>query len=134
MKKRNCKNSRLGLEHGSARAAIGTEKRLFHDFDNHICTSYASSIDAQGSSYHDRLNAALGNAQVCGKFLAVFRVRYGDGGHSLYHGYQVNVEERGGRTLPLDGSDRSDVFVAVPPIVRALVVHLVLHFIPRPLK
>lgn len=98
-----------------ARADILRGERVFHDFVERVCTGYTTLLRAQVSSYRDRLNTVLGEAQVRGEYLGCFPVRAWEDGHSLHLGDEDRDKERVGRTSPREGDDPLDDGVVVHP-------------------
>lgn len=79
-------------------------------------------MGTQYTSYRDRWNAVLADAQLKGGYLGWFHERASKNRHSLHIGDVDSNVKRGGRT-PLLGADGDDVEV-VPSPGRAFVVFL----------
>lgn len=74
---------------------------------------YSLLVCTQSTSYHDRLNSMLADAQPKCAYLGYFRVRVSEKRQSLHIVDSDSDEERGGHNRP-SGVDGDDVEVVLP--------------------
>lgn len=111
-KHRECVESSPEL--GSDRAAVGRGKRLIHDFAEFVGNGYISLVRTQAASYQDGLNDVLADAQFQDEYVCDYRVRVGEGGHSIHHGDTDSDEQHDSRTPSAEGD--GDIVVVRTPI------------------
>lgn len=78
-------------------------------------------MHVQASSYLDRLNALLRDAQARGEYLGVFRVLIREDVQSLDHGNEESEQKLSGRTPSDESGDRGDVVVVDVSFQRYLI-------------
>lgn len=105
----------LQIDLKAARAEIGRDERVIHNFANRACTGYTIVIRAQASSYRDGFDDVLGDSQSSGEYPGGFHVRVVEDEPSLHHGDEDSDEECGGRTPPTEGDHLRDEVVVVSP-------------------
>lgn len=79
-------------------AAIDKRERVTPDFTKRICTAYRSLVPDQASSYYDRLNTLLVDAQLRKEYLSGYRIRVNEIGHFLRANEVKRNEKRGAPT------------------------------------
>lgn len=106
----------LKIEQGATGAAIGRGEGVAHGSAKRVCTGYNSVFCAQASSYSNRLNAVLGDAQERGNCVRGSPICVGGDGKLLHLGDEGSGDSLGRRTNPSEGGGRGDVVVPVPPL------------------
>lgn len=109
------KHGALSMELDSPWAAISRGKRFIRDFADMIYVEYSLQVCAQCTSYCDRLNAMLADAQMRGEYLGGFWVRVSENEYFIYVGDAEIEDQHGGRTAP-SGAGSNEVEVVPPPV------------------
>lgn len=78
-----------------ARAAISRGGRGIRDFVERVCRGYSSLLPTQTSSYRDRLNAFLADAQAHEEYIGGYCVRLGERSYTLHVDDADSVEKVG---------------------------------------
>lgn len=91
-----------------------TGEPVIRDVSDRVCKRYLLLVPVPSTSFRDRLNVVLPDAQLKGDYIGGFCVMVSKNGHSLHIGDPDSHEERVGRT-PTSAADDDDVEVVPTP-------------------
>lgn len=89
------------------------EERFMRDIAKWVLTQYTLLAPVQASSYRERLNALLGDAQLHVEYLGGYGTHMGEDGRSL-HAVNVHEDKERGSSA-LRSPDEDDVLQIPPP-------------------